>query len=448
MRGRVSTKIGIAVFTLLLVTLVVQVALTCLVMRKDVTALRERTRGVGLQLMALALAGGPHDLATVARALERGPGAGIYDARGVAISRAPNAPERLAREVLARARAVREPVSPYPGMGVLHLHSSGGEARFVALVEGAVDERLLAARTKILIAITLASVLFGLAASLWLSRQIRRKLLETRNVVRRVAEGELDVRLPVSSDDEVGQFALDFNRMAERLSEHIAALKQEDQRRRRTLADWTHEIATPLTSVIGYLEALRSGALEPVRRARYLKQAHDQAKSLERLTEDLTVLSQLESEGLQLLCEPCEITALVDAELEPSRLRVPHVRFERTGAASVRAHVDPQRFAQILRNLVGNAERHARTQVTAVCEAGEQSVWVRIQDDGNGIAPEHLAHVTESFYRVDASRDRQTGGRGLGLSIAQRLAEAHQGSLQIASKVGEGTAVTVRIPAT
>ncbi len=447
MRARVSTKIGAAVFALLLVTLVAHVAVTRTVMSKEVAVLRRRAGAHGLRLVALSLSGGPHAFETVATSLERGPSIGVYDAAGKAIARVHRAPARLSSAAMAQAAASPEPIFLAEGVGVLALGEAQGGARFVALIEGGVEERLRSTRVKILLLVSMASVLFGLIASVVLSRRIRARLLETSGVVRRVAEGELDVRLPVSSDDEIGQLARDFNRMAEALGRHIDALRREDARRRRTLADWTHEIATPLTSVIGYLEALRSGRLDAARTERYLRQAHEQAKALEHLTEDLTVLSQLDAEGVALARKDVDLIALLEAELDASRVRAPGLTFVRAGEAELCVSLDPQRFSQILRNVLANAERYARARVTVSCARAGAHVALAVDDDGEGIAPEHLAHVTESFYRVDSSRDRKTGGRGLGLSIASRLARAHGGRLEVSSRVGEGTRVLVEIPA-
>ena len=258
-----------------------------------------------------------------------------------------------------------------------------------------------------------------------------------------MAEGELDVRLPTYSDDEVGVLAKSFNRMADNLQNHIAELRDEGERRRRIFADWTHEISTPLTSVLGYLEILRGDTIDPSRRQQYLDTAFQQAKALEALTDDLSVLSRLESEGLSILPSSFDVVELVRAEIEAVRHRGTgkRVPIECDAVGAVVAMVDAGRLAQAIRNVLDNATRYARTRVTVTCHAENDECEIAIRDDGEGIAPEHLSHITDSFYRADPSRDRGTGGRGLGLSIAQRILHAHGGRIELTSEVDNGTTV-------
>ena len=448
MQSRISTRIGLTVGALLLLTLVLQVILTRMVMKQDVSDMRARASAGGLRLFALGLRGGPFDGQTLDRTFTDGAFLGTYDAHGMALSRHQNAPERLTSSVLALADASEGAV--WEGddrrVNVLRLEPPVGDARYVAVGDGHIERRLRDSRLRILLMITLVSALLGLSASVWLTRVLRQKLLVARTTVRRVAEGDLSVRFAGGSDDELGELAHDFNRMTEHLDRHIEALRAEDARRRRIFADWTHEIATPLTSVLGYLEALSEGGLDTERQARYLAHAHGQAKDLERLVEDLTTLSQLESEGVRLTRMPTDLTQLAASELDASALRAPHLRHERLWSEALTCSIDATRLGQVLRNVLNNAERHARTRITVSCtKARDDALWVEIEDDGEGIAPEHLAHVTESFYRVDTSRARNTGGRGLGLSIARRLTEAHGGELTISSAVGVGTTVRITL---
>ena len=448
MQWRVSTRIGLSVGALLLLTLVLQVVLTRMVMKQDVSDLRARASAGGLRLFALGMRGGPFDASTLDRTFTDGAFLGAYDARGVALARHRSAPARLAQSLLARADASDGMV--WEGddrrVNVLRLVPPAGEAHYLALGDGHIERHLRGSRLRILLMITLVSALLGLSASVWLTRVLRQKLLTARSTVRRVAEGDLSVRFAAGSDDELGELAHDFNRMTENLDRHIAARRDEAARRRRIFADWTHEIATPLTSVLGYLEALSAGGLDAERQRRYLSHAHGQAKDLERLVEDLTTLSQLESEGVRLNRVPTDVTRLVAAELDASALRAPHLHLERAPSEAIACAVDPTRLAQVLRNVLHNAERHARTRITVRCsKLGDEKACIQIADDGEGIAAEHLAHVTESFYRVDSSRARNTGGRGLGLAIARRLTEAHGGELTLSSELGVGTTVHITV---
>ena len=271
-------------------------------------------------------------------------------------------------------------------------------------------------------------------------------LVTARGVVRRMADGELAVRLPVPRDAQIAAFADDFNRMAARLQDTIEELRDEGERRRRIFADWTHEIATPLTSVLGYLESLREGGADPERTQRYLDTAYRQAKALESLTDDLSVLSRLESEGLSLDPVREDVASLVRSEVLAAGERAEGVAFHFTTEGDVVADVDAGRLGQAVRNVLDNAGRHAARTVHVECAVEGEHCVVRVKDDGPGIDPEHLPHLTDSFYRADASRARGTGGRGLGLAISRKVLEAHGGGISFESEPGHGTVVSLFVP--
>jgi two-component system sensor histidine kinase BaeS len=221
--------------------------------------------------------------------------------------------------------------------------------------------------------------------------------------------------------------------------------------RRRSFADWTHEITTPLSSVLGYLESLQMPGFDEATRARYVDTAYERALALRALTDDLATLSQLDFDGLRLDRVPVDVPLLVELE---TRALAPSA-----GAAGVELAVgaiapglallgDRQRLGQVLRNVLTNAIRHtrpgARVELRALAQGDR--VAIEIEDHGSGIAAAHLAHLGERFYRPDGSRDRRTGGRGLGLAIARGIVEAHGGTLAIHSQLGVGTRVTIAIP--
>jgi signal transduction histidine kinase len=415
-------------------------------MEREIARFRSESLENTLDILELSVRAGRPVAVDMIERLREGPAVGLYDAMGHALARTDHAPALLPAPLLARARARGDAVTVDEGQRLAVRGVSDPHPHFVAVEVGFIERRLGRTRLVVLVSITSASALLALFATFWLTRRIRGQLLQASDVVQRMAQGELEVRLPVSSDDEVGRLAADFNRMAERLQNHIAALQREDARRRRIFADWTHEIATPLSSVLGYLEALRSPALPAERRERYLQRAHEQARALESLSDDLSVLSQLESEGLRLDRAEHDLVGLLRAEADACALRAPRLRLSLDAPERAPSLVDAQRLSQVLRNLLSNAERHARSRIVLRCEVSNPGHLITVEDDGPGIDPEHLQHVTESFYRADASRDRGTGGRGLGLSIAKHIVQTHGGSLSVASEPGRGTAVTLRLP--
>ncbi len=219
------------------------------------------------------------------------------------------------------------------------------------------------------------------------------------------------------------------------------------------VANASHELRTPLASILGYVETLADAAGEdPAIRQRFLGIVFDEARRMERLVEDLMSLSRIEAEKFRLPAARVDLGALAQAACEA--LRTTHG----TRGQDIRLEVeealppltgDEGQLSQLLHNLIGNAMKYGRagTPVEVTLTRAGGNVCLVVVDRGEGIAPEHLPRLTERFYRVDAGRSRSLGGTGLGLAIVKHIVERHRGRLDIASVLGEGTTVTVTLPA-
>lgn len=218
------------------------------------------------------------------------------------------------------------------------------------------------------------------------------------------------------------------------------------------VANASHELRTPLATILGFIETLQGPAAEdePARR-RFLEIMGGEAARMARLIDDLLSLSRIE---LDKYVRPT--TALTLAPLFADVGRTLAMRLEtdqRTLVVEAPADLprvtgDRDQVLQVLHNLVSNALKYGRsgTPITIHAEATGEVVRVTVLDEGEGIAPEYLPRLTERFYRVDTGRSRQMGGTGLGLAIVKHIVERHRGKLSIASKVGEGTAVSFTLP--
>lgn len=219
------------------------------------------------------------------------------------------------------------------------------------------------------------------------------------------------------------------------------------------VANASHELRTPLASILGFIETLREGAGDDAEtRDRFLKIMFGEATRMRRLVDDLMSLSRIEAEKYR---EPDQVVRLGDL--------VEEVRAEVSSIADARAtdlvtevgdvppvKGDRAQLSQLLHNLIGNAMKYGRPGTPVTVELrhdGGAMVRLAVRDEGDGIAPEHLPRLTERFYRVDSGRSRQAGGTGLGLSIVKHIVERHRGRLDIASRPGVGTAVTIQLPA-
>jgi two-component system phosphate regulon sensor histidine kinase PhoR len=227
-----------------------------------------------------------------------------------------------------------------------------------------------------------------------------------------------------------------------------------EQMRVDFVANASHELRTPLATLIGYAETLREQGeeIDAKTRDRFLSVVHDEALRMQRVVEDLMSLSRIEAEKFTAPTEAVELAPIVDQVLDSAR----RVADER-GSPLVRDLAedlpriagDSSQILQLLDNLVVNALRYGEpgTPVTVSARAEGPMVHLAVTDEGEGIAPEHIARVTERFYRIDTSRSRSLGGTGLGLSIVKHVVERHRGRLKIESKLGQGTTIHVLLPA-
>ncbi|MCU6454943.1 ATPase [Sphingomonas sp. A2-49] len=219
------------------------------------------------------------------------------------------------------------------------------------------------------------------------------------------------------------------------------------------VANASHELRTPLASILGFIETLNEEAGEdPALRKRFLDVMFAEAQRMQRLVEDLISLSRIEAEKYRLPDARIDLGELLDdvvAEIAAARSpRADDVAV--TVEPALPAVIgDEAQLSQLLHNLIGNAMKYGRAGTPVTVQLGlDRSGLLRlaVTDEGEGIAAQHIPRLTERFYRVDAGRSRSVGGTGLGLAIVKHIVERHRGRLDIASKVGIGTTVTVAIP--
>ncbi|RME86606.1 MAG: HAMP domain-containing protein [Anaerolineae bacterium] len=288
----------------------------------------------------------------------------------------------------------------------------------------------------------LAAGLAALSVSVFLSRRVVAPVHAMMAASKRIAAGHYDERVPETGQDELGQLAHSFNRMA-------AQLEQVEQMRRRLIGDVAHELRTPLTAIKGSMEGLIDGVL-PATTETY-HQIYQEAERLNRLVDDLQELSRVEAGAYELNLHAADLHILVGTVVKRLRRAFEEKNIRLTidlppNLPPVSA--DDDRIIQVLTNLLDNARRYTPSGGTVTLRAVQSGKEVRItvQDTGIGIPPEHLPHIFDRFYRVDASRSRRAGGSGIGLTIARHLVEAHGGRIWVESEVGKGSAFTFTLP--
>jgi signal transduction histidine kinase len=299
-------------------------------------------------------------------------------------------------------------------------------------------------------AVNYALILAGIAAMLaaalvsWLvSRRIVHPIRSLVTLSQRIAGGHYEQRLCLDTGDELAELVNSFNRMA-------ASLEETEIMRQRLLGDVTHELKTPLTSIKGYMEGLQDGVVAATPETFQL--IHREADRLQRLVEDLQELSRTEAGQLQLMISPHAPHELALTAIERMRPQFQDKRITLSTdmpAELPPVNADPDRTAQILTNLLGNALQYTpsggEVRVTAARDGGY--VRFSVCDSGMGLESVELERIFQRFYRVDKSRSRVSGGSGIGLTVAKYLVEAQGGEIHATSEgIGQGSCFHFTLP--
>ncbi|MBW4450535.1 MAG: HAMP domain-containing protein [Spirirestis rafaelensis WJT71-NPBG6] len=273
------------------------------------------------------------------------------------------------------------------------------------------------------------------------ARSLSKPIEMMRNFAIRLGGGHFGDKLIIHENNELDQLATELNRMSERL----ASL---DQERRVFLANVSHELRTPISNVQVTVDALRGGAYEePELRDRFFQTIESETKRLSRLIHDLLDLGRLEAGVAKLEKQAISLHGLINRAvnaLEP-RMRTLGISTQ-VNVENLMIEGDPERLLQAILNLLDNAIKHsaAKSQVfISGYKQGKQAI-IQIQDQGKGIKEGDLPRIFEQFYTTDPAR--KGSGNGLGLAIAKRIIEAHQGSIIASSSPNQGATFTIYLP--
>lgn len=335
----------------------------------------------------------------------------------------------------------------------LDRNGDGRGAALSGIVAVGVPLREMDATLRRLVALELIVGMLALAGTAalgyWLVRAGLRPLTDIEHTAGAIAEGDLARRIADENPrTEVGRLGHSLNVMLGRIEESFAEREASERRLRQFVADASHELQTPLTSVRGYAELFRRGAADrPEDLATAMRRIEAESERMGVLVDDLLLLARLD-QGRPIEHEPVDLTAAVRELAGDSVVVDPGHPVTVDAPTTVAVVGDEVRLRQVVSNLLSNARRHTPdgTAVTVlVRQEGNQAV-VAVRDEGPGLAPEHAARVFERFYRSDASRVRTSGGTGLGLAIVAAIAEAHGGTTSVESTPGAGATFTVRLP--
>jgi two-component system sensor histidine kinase BaeS len=288
------------------------------------------------------------------------------------------------------------------------------------------------------------TIVLAILFSMIFSKKLTSGLQKLSFAANELQQHNLDIRIPLSGlPTEVKQIAISFNNLAE-------SLAKEEGLRKHFTGDLAHELRTPLATLRSQIEAFQDGIWEPT--PQRLQTTHEELMRLVRLVNEMEKL--LAAENPQIRLEKIELdagsvlAALWEMFLPLFKEKGVHLHIEET-AQDEMFEADKDRLMQILSNILNNALKYTPVgkDVTISVQTDKEGfVGFKIQDEGSGMADEDIPHIFERFYRGDKSRDRKTGGVGIGLSIVKALMDAHKGIIKVKSKPNKGTSVTLWFP--
>lgn len=300
----------------------------------------------------------------------------------------------------------------------------------------------------------LVTLAISIILALLIARSIAKPLRRMTAATEEIARGNYDQTLDITSSDEVGRLAASFNTMAREV-------KASRQAQRDFVANVSHELKTPLTSIQGFSQAILDGtADDELNRYRAVEIISGEANRMSRLVGELLDLARIESGQIEMTREPVDLAKILGACVEKFALRAEegNIELELDTPDLPPLTGDKDRLAQVFTNLLDNALKHTPPTGKVTIKAQEvkekprkretiaSMVEIAVTDTGPGIPPEDLEHIFERFYQVDKSRAGKDRGIGLGLTIAKQIVEAHGGKIIVESVVGLGTRFAITLP--
>ena len=296
------------------------------------------------------------------------------------------------------------------------------------------------------------SLALSIVVALAMSETMLHGLKDLVAATHRMSRGELETRVSIDSSDEIGGLGKAFNQMAERLERSFARQKDIENARRVLVTAVSHDLRTPLASIRVMVESINDGVVtDDDTIKRYLRLAQSETEHLTQLIDDLFDLSQMDAGSVQLHLASSSLADLISDTIAAMAPQAHSRGLRLEGAADESLspiEMDSPRVQRVLGNLVQNAIRHTPPDGTIFVKAldAESEVEVHVQDTGEGIPQTELNRIFERSYRLDQSRTRESGGAGLGLTIAKGIVEAHGGRIWARSVFGRGSTFTFTLP--
>jgi signal transduction histidine kinase len=282
----------------------------------------------------------------------------------------------------------------------------------------------------------------AMALGYLLSSSFLDRIQSLDRAAKKIAAGNLSIRVPIEGRDELAELAHSFNDMASQLQESSKKQKELERLRKELIAWIGHDLQTPLTSISAVIEALADGMVQdPEMEQRYFDTAKNNISSLSHLIDDMFQMAQIDAGGLELHIESVSISDLISDTLESFTELAKRRDITLQGSVSPdlgEVKIDARRINRVLNNLIDNALKHTPDNglVEVRSNKFEKGIIVEVIDNGEGISQEDLPYIFDLFYRGDISRRSSTSGTGLGLAISKGIIAAHGGEIKVDSQPG------------
>jgi len=288
-------------------------------------------------------------------------------------------------------------------------------------------------------------LLLGAVGSYWLATRAFQPIKRLIYTARTIKAGNLHQRVPVAeTSDEIQHLALTFNEM-------LDSLEQQMARQRRFTANVSHELRTPVAAIRSMTDVALEQGPQQDEHTTILRNVNGQAERLGRLISDLLILVRADEGHIAFEQEPVYLDRLATDVAETMQWLAEEQGIKLQVRANTPALIigDEARLMQLMMNLIDNALNYTSEggRVTLSVDQKSANVYLQVSDTGIGIAPEHIEHIFERFYRTDTARSRATGGSGLGLAIVEWIVREHHGTIRVDSQPGQGTTFTFTMPA-
>ena len=275
------------------------------------------------------------------------------------------------------------------------------------------------------------------------SRVITDPLIKMKRATEKMLNLNKPIKLGIKRNDELGSLA----KTIEELSSELTYMKKE---RNEFLASVAHELLTPLTYMKGYAKVAKRDSLSKEEREEYLQIIEDETDSVTELVQDLFDLAQLEQHQFIIKKQKIPLQPFLERMIEKTKpaLAKKQIKIKFHCADNPDVCMDERRMEQVMLNLLHNAYQHSYEQSVITVQASQNgnTFSISVQDEGEGIPQEDIPHIFDRFYRVDKSRTRATGGKGIGLAVVKEIVELHSGSIQVKSEFGVGTTFIIKLP--